>query len=127
MSEIDGVAAAKEELDVTTSRISGDLNPTTITAITDPWMLFLYALKAPATKEKYVQRLTKFVDFLGYQGTKEEKARAFADRARSDPGYAFNSVLRFFQSKRSKRDSLVVPRLVRFESLTILAILDEQM
>jgi hypothetical protein len=66
MSEIDGVAAAKEELDVTTSRISGDLNPTTITAITDPWMLFLYALKAPATKEKYVQRLTKFVDFLGY-------------------------------------------------------------
>jgi hypothetical protein len=39
---------------------------------TDPWMLFLYALKAPATRDKYIQRLTKFLDFLGYIGTKEE-------------------------------------------------------
>jgi hypothetical protein len=107
----DGVEAAKEEevqIVTTTSSNSGssdDLSPTTIFATsTDPWMLFVYALKAPATKEKYIQRLTKFLDFLGYQGTKEEKARAFADRARSDPVYAFNSVLRFFQSKREQID-----------------------
>jgi hypothetical protein len=67
-------------------------------------MLYLYALKAPATKEKYIRRLIKFLDFLGYQGTKEENARAFADRGRSDPVYAFNSVLRFFQSKREQID-----------------------
>jgi hypothetical protein len=66
--------------------------------------LFLYALKAPATKEKYVQRLTKFLDFLGYQGTKEEKARAFAAQAKADPVYAFNSILKFFQSKREQID-----------------------
>jgi hypothetical protein len=29
---------------------------------TAPWMLFLYALKAPATRDKYIQRLTKFLD-----------------------------------------------------------------
>lgn len=52
---------------------------------TDPWMLFLYALKAPATKEKYIPRLTKFLDFLGYKGSKEEKARAFAAKAKSRP------------------------------------------
>jgi hypothetical protein len=44
---------------------------------TDPWILFLYVFKAPATKDKYTQRLTKFLDFLGYICTKEEKARAF--------------------------------------------------
>jgi hypothetical protein len=38
--------------------------------------------------------------FLGYQGTKEEKARAFAARAKADPNYGFNSVLKFFQMKR---------------------------
>jgi hypothetical protein len=27
-------------------------------------MLFLYALKAPATRDKYIQRLMKFLDFL---------------------------------------------------------------
>jgi hypothetical protein len=73
---------------------------TTLETTTDPWMLFLYALKAPQTKEKYIQRLIKFLDFLGYQGTKEEKARAFAARAKADSNYGFNSVLKFFQMKR---------------------------
>ena len=71
---------------------------------TDPWMLFLYALKAPATKDKYTQRLTKFLDFLGYTGAMEEKARAFAAQAKADHSYAFNSVLKFFQSKREQID-----------------------
>jgi hypothetical protein len=76
-----GMAAATERVPTTTTTI------TTIetTTRTDSWVLFLYALKAPATKEKYVQRLIKFLDFLGYQGTKEEKARAFAAQARADP------------------------------------------
>jgi hypothetical protein len=75
---IDGVAAAREGVQITRTSSSSDddFNPTT-TSTMDPWMLYLYALKAPATKEKYIQRLTKFLDFLGYQGTKEEKARAF--------------------------------------------------
>jgi hypothetical protein len=81
---------------------------TTIIALemttTDPCMLFLYALKAPATKDKYIQRLMKFLDFLGYTGTKEEKARAFAAQARVDHIYAFNSILKFFQSKREQVD-----------------------
>jgi hypothetical protein len=73
-------------------------------ASTDPWMLFLYALKAPATKDKYIHRLTIFLDFLGYSGTKEEKARAFAAQAKADPPLAFNSVLKFFQNKREQID-----------------------
>jgi hypothetical protein len=74
------------------------------TSTTDPWMIFLYALEAPATKDKYIQRLSKFLDYLGYQGTREQKARAFAAQARADPDFAFNSVLKFFQSKREQID-----------------------
>jgi len=71
---------------------------------TDPWMHFLYALKAPATRDKYIQRPTKFLDFLGYTGIKEEKARAFAAQAKADPAFEFNSVLKFFQTKREQID-----------------------
>jgi hypothetical protein len=88
--------------------VAPDKQTTTIITLeastTDPWMLFLYALKAPATRDKYIQRLMKFLDFLGYTGTKEEKARAFAVQTRADPTYAFNSVLKFFQSKRDQID-----------------------
>jgi hypothetical protein len=49
-------------------------------------------------------RLIKFLDFLGYQGTKEEKARAFAVKTRGDSNCAFNSILKFFQSKSEQID-----------------------
>jgi hypothetical protein len=71
----DGVELAKEEVQIITTSSSNsgsssnDLSPrsTSTTRPTDPWILFLYALIAPATKEKYIQRLSKFLDFLGYQ------------------------------------------------------------
>jgi hypothetical protein len=64
----------------------------------------LCALKPPATWDKYIQRLTKLLDFLGYIDTKEEMVRAFATKARADPILAFNSVLEFFQLKREQID-----------------------
>ena len=30
----------------------------------DPWMMYLYAMKSPATKEKYMMRLGKFLGFV---------------------------------------------------------------
>jgi hypothetical protein len=48
--------------------------------------------------------LTKFLDFLGYQGTNEDRARASAAQAKADSVYAFNSVLKFFQMKREQID-----------------------
>jgi hypothetical protein len=67
-----------------------------------------YAIKAPATKAKYCQRLRAFLEFLGYnQGSLEDKTRAFAARARADTSnnnnkYAFKSLLRFFQMQHER-------------------------
>jgi hypothetical protein len=68
-------------------------------SMTYPWMLFLYSLNVPTTNLKYIQRLTKFLDFLGYNSIKKDRARAFAAQARADPTYALNSVLKFLQRK----------------------------
>ena len=56
------MATAAEEKEPPTATTT--IEPTMTT--TDPWLLFLYALRAPSTKEKYIQRLVKFLDFLGY-------------------------------------------------------------
>ena len=58
----------------------------------DSWTLYLYAMKSPATKEKYLMRLEKFLDFLNLQegGTLEDKSRSFAEKGRNDNVWAFN-------------------------------------
>ena len=74
---------------------------------TDPWTLYLYAMKSPATKEKYLLRLAKFLDFLYPTHTKmtlEDKARIFANGAQNDNIWAFNGVLKFIQSLKDRAD-----------------------
>lgn len=74
---------------------------------TDPWALYIYGLKAPATKAKYRQWLRAFLEFIGYNDPQmpiEERARAFAARTRGDTNYAFGSLLRFFQMQRERLD-----------------------
>lgn len=58
----------------------------------DPWILYLYAMKSPATKEKYLMRLEMFLDFLNLQegGTLEDKSRSFAEKGGNDNVWAFN-------------------------------------
>jgi hypothetical protein len=50
----------------------------------DPWALYLYAMKSPATKEKYLLRLRKFLDFIDHQkpAALEAKPMAFAERGK---------------------------------------------
>jgi integrase len=70
--------------------------------ITDPWRLYLYAMKSPATKEKYLMRLGKFLSFLEIQGTLDDKARYFANKGKHDSMWAFNSVLEFLQTQKER-------------------------
>jgi hypothetical protein len=67
--------------------------------IMDPWSTFLYGMKAPMTQEKYKGRLAKFFDFIGLQGLLEERAKAFAERAKKDLGGVFVNILRFAQAQ----------------------------
>jgi integrase len=72
----------------------------------DSWTLYLFAMKSPATKEKYLMRLGKFLDFLTIQegGALEDKARAFAEKGKNDNIWAFNSILQFIQLLKERVD-----------------------
>ena len=68
----------------------------------NPWTLYLYSIKSPATKEKYLLRLGKFLDYLNFQGALEDKARAFARKGKVDSIWAFNSILKFIQFQKER-------------------------
>jgi hypothetical protein len=69
----------------------------------DPWTLYLYAMKSPITRDKYQKRLGKFLDFLGFEGaTIQEKSRAFVEMTRRDSNWTFNSILRFVQFQNDR-------------------------
>jgi hypothetical protein len=68
----------------------------------DPWVLYLYSIKSPATKEKYLLRLGKFLDHVGFHGALEDMARAFAKKGKVDSNWAFGSIIRFIQFQKDR-------------------------
>ena len=98
----------------------------------DPYSLFIYALKAPETKRKYVGHLITFFDFVDgnterqpnvrHRKTTEElnslqqKAYHFVERARKDKNWAFCRVLEFlqFQKDRIERKEIVAGTLKNY-------------
>ena len=98
----------------------------------DPYSLFIYALKAPETKRKYVGHLITFFDFVDgsperqpnvrRRKTTEElmnlqqKAYSFVEKARKDKNWAFLRVLEFlqFQKDRIERKEIVAGTLKNY-------------
>ena len=71
----------------------------------EPWSLFIYAMKAPMTRDRYQTRVAKFFEFIGIDGkTIEERARNFVIIAKDDNTWAFNSVMKFTYFQRQRVD-----------------------
>jgi integrase len=75
----------------------------------DPLSVFMYALKAPETKRQWPRRLKVFLDFLKLDcTTMEEKAKQFMIKARMNPGWAQDNLMKFiaFQIERARRNEI---------------------
>ena len=72
----------------------------------DPYSIFIFAMNAPQTREKYIGRLAKFFDFIGLvEGTMEERCTVFSQRAKNDFKWVLNNILRFLQIQKQRVDT----------------------
>ena len=56
------------------------LNESSELTLEDPYSLFVFAMNAAQTREKYITRLDRFIHFINVQGnTIEERCRSFAE------------------------------------------------
>jgi hypothetical protein len=70
--------------------------------ILDPWSLYIYAMKAPMTRDRYKTRLAKFFDFIGLElGVKEigQRAEVFAKRGKENSNWVLVKSGQYFYSK----------------------------
>ena len=68
----------------------------------DPWSMFLYGMKAPMTREKYKGRLAKFFDYVGLQGTVEERAKVLAEREKTYPNWLLITLILFARAQKER-------------------------
>lgn len=71
----------------------------------DPWSLFLNAMRAPMTKDRYQTRVAKFFDFIDIPGKSlEHKARTFANKGTNDSNWALSRILKFIYFQKERVD-----------------------
>ena len=73
-----------------------------------PLTAFMYGLKAPETKRQWPRRLKIFLDYLILDGTFEQKARRFLEKARRNPTWAQDNFMKFiaFQHQRAMKGEI---------------------
>ena len=71
----------------------------------DPWTLFLNAMRAPMTRDRYQTRVAKFFDFIKIPGKNlEQRARTFAKKGNKDTNWALSNILKFVYFQRERVD-----------------------
>lgn len=72
----------------------------------EPYDLFLFAINAEQTREKYVTRMKKFLEIIGIDQEKKltmpERCKIFAERATSQNGWLVNVIIQFLQYQKSR-------------------------
>jgi hypothetical protein len=64
------------------------LNESIETTLEDPYAIFVFAMNAAQTREKYITRLDRFFRLINVQGnTIEERCRYFAEIAKITSGF----------------------------------------
>jgi hypothetical protein len=70
----------------------------------NPYSMFIYAIRSALTRDYYLRRLRRFFDFINLEKerTIEERCNLFADRGKTDPNWAFNRIMGFLQFQKER-------------------------
>jgi integrase len=70
----------------------------------DPYSIFIYAMRSPKTREKCIGRLCAFFDFIDIPGPNmTERCKFFCERAKlTVNGWVFANILRFLQHHKER-------------------------
>jgi hypothetical protein len=77
----------------------------------DPYSMFIFAMNAPQTREKYLTRLKRFFDFLSLPGsTMQERCSYFVEKSKrkGSERWLLNGLLKFlyFYKERVQRKEI---------------------
>jgi hypothetical protein len=70
----------------------------------NPYSMLVYAIRSALTRDYYLRRLRRFFDFINLEKerTIEERCNLFADRAKTDPNWAFIRIMGFLQFQKER-------------------------
>ena len=72
----------------------------------EPYDLFVYAINADQTREKYITRLKKFLEIIGIDPenklTIQARCKIFTDKAKSQNGWLVNVIIQFLQYQKDR-------------------------
>jgi hypothetical protein len=78
-------------------------------SLEDPYAIFVFAMNAAQTREKYITRLDRFFYHINVQGnTMQERCRCFAEIAKKDNKWVLNNILRFFANLQEGGSGVII-------------------
>ncbi len=72
----------------------------------EPYDLFVFAINAQQTREKYITRMKKFLEIIGIDQEKkltvQGRCKVFRDKAKSENKWLVNVIIKFLQYQKGR-------------------------
>jgi predicted transport protein len=70
-----------------------------------PYESFVYAIRSPVTREKYLGRISNFISFVGItEGNIEQRCNIFGEKSKADSKWLANNVIRYLRVHREREE-----------------------
>jgi hypothetical protein len=80
-----------------------NLNESLESTVEDPHSLFVFAMNAAQTKEKYTTRLDRFFRFIAIPGsTIEERCKIFVEKGKNNNDWVLYDIRKFLQFQKER-------------------------
>ncbi len=68
-----------------------------------PYDSFVFAIRSPVTREKYLGRLGYFMSYVGItEGNLEERCNTFGHKCKADTNWLANNIIRYLRIHRQR-------------------------
>ena len=79
------------------------LNESLESTLEEPYSLFVFAMNAAQTREKYTTRLDRFFRFINVQGnTIEERCKIFVEKGKNNNNWVLYDIRKFLQFQKER-------------------------
>lgn len=102
----------------------------------DPYSSFIFAIRSPMTRRKYLARLRAFFTFIGIKGTIQEQCNKFVESAQRDSmsistvntnndGWALQHITSFLRMQRDRVDNKEITATTAINNIKTVKLLCE--
>ena len=75
--------------------------------------MFVYAIRSKETKRRYLKVIGNFFEFIGFEGSLDEKSKSFVMKSRGNQSWTSANVMKYMSYQKERAERIEIPKILK--------------